>query len=74
MPSKDECKRILSRLGLTLGVSPNLISSRLLSPSDKELMLSGDVTYEHLLVHVKCWMDSGIPDYANGCAKFWKRP
>lgn len=72
MPTRDECKRILSRVGLKLGVSPNLISSRLLDPYDKELMLSGEVTFEILCVATKMWMDAAMPDYANGCAKRMK--
>jgi hypothetical protein len=72
MITKDDCKRILSRVGITLGVSPSLISTRLLGPSDKREMLSGDITYDVLLVAVKLWMDAGMPDYANGCTKRMK--
>lgn len=66
MPSTEDCKRILFKLGMKYGVSPNLISTRLLDASDKQSMLDGELDAEVLNVAVRCWIDAGIPDYANG--------
>lgn len=72
MPTRDECKRILSKIGLKLGVSPTLIATRLLSEDDKQDMVNGDVPIESLELHVKLWMDAGMPDYAHGDDKPYK--
>ena len=66
MLSADDCKRILFKTGLQLGVSPKLISTRLLSADDKQDMLNGLITPEQLLVAVKVWISNDMPDYANG--------
>lgn len=66
MPTKDECKRILFRIGIKLGVSPNLIATRLLSEEDKQDMVNGLLSIESLECHVKVWMEASMPDYANG--------
>lgn len=66
MPAREECKRILSKLGFKLGVSPALISTRLLSIDNKTDMLNGDLTTDVLECHVDVWMANGMPDYANG--------
>lgn len=49
-----------------LCVKADLISTRLLSKEDKQDMLSGLVPDEALFVAVRCWMEAGMPDYANG--------
>lgn len=64
--TKEECQKKLFQLGIKLGVSPKLISTRLLSNDDKHDMLNGLVTDEALLCHVKCWMQAGMPNYAEG--------
>lgn len=66
MKTKEECKTILFNLGIKLGVSPKLISERLLSLNDKGDMLAGFLLKEALECHIVAWMDSGMPDYANG--------
>lgn len=62
----EDCKRILFKVGVKFGVSPKLISERLLDAQDKCDMLNGEVPIAMLEVAVKAWMDAGQPDYANG--------
>lgn len=62
----DDCKRILFKVGLQFGVSPKLISERLLDVQDKCDMLNGEMPIEFLEIAVKAWMDAGQPDYAKG--------
>jgi hypothetical protein len=64
--TKEECKKILSRLGFKLGVSPRLISERLLSDQDKIDMLDGNFEISSLEASVEVWRDNGMPDYAHG--------
>jgi hypothetical protein len=49
-----------------LCVKAELISTRLLSNDDKQDMLAGLIPDETLVTAVKCWMEAGMPDYANG--------
>jgi hypothetical protein len=44
----EECKSMLFKLAVKHGISPNLISSRLLSKEDKENMLDGLISFETL--------------------------
>ncbi len=62
----DDCKRILFKVGVRFGVSPKLISERLLDAQDKCDMLNGEIPIEFLEVAVKAWQDAGMPDYAKG--------
>ena len=64
--TKEQCQKKLFHLGIKLGVSPKLISTRLLSIDDKKDMLNGLVPDETLFVAVKCWMEAGMPNYAVG--------
>jgi len=64
--TKDECKKILSKIGFKLGVSPNLIRFRLLSDNDKVDMLNGLIPIVELEANTKVWRDNGMPDYAHG--------
>ncbi len=64
--TKEECKKILSKVGFKLGVSPNLIATRLLSDNDKKDMLEGDLSIVSLEEAVEVWRDNGMPDYAHG--------
>jgi hypothetical protein len=66
MKTKEECKKILSKLGFKLGVSPALIATRLLSEDDKQDMVNGDLPLESLECAIKTWMHNGMPDYAHG--------
>ena len=65
MPTQDECKRILSKIGFKLGVSPQQISSRLLDPQDKRELLSGTLTTDALHDAVKIWIENGMHDMVN---------
>lgn len=64
--TKEECKKVLSRIGIKLGVSPNLIATRLLSDKDKLDMLEGKIEISSLKCFIEAWMKSGMPDYAHG--------
>jgi uncharacterized protein YaeQ len=66
MPTREECKKIISNMGWLCGVSPKLIATRLLSEDDKQDMLNGDLPAEALECAVKVWIENGMPDYANG--------
>jgi hypothetical protein len=75
MLTEKECKKILFNLGIELGVSPNLISTRLLDDYDKSNMMTVDFSIESLRAHIEVWRDSGMPDYANGkpCSLYVKK-
>lgn len=62
----DDCKKILFKVGMKFGVSPKLISERLLDAQDKCDMLNGEVPVEMLEIAVQAWQDAGMPDYAHG--------
>lgn len=64
--TKDECKKILFKVGIKMGVSPRLISERLLDAEDKCEMLNGETPIELLEVAVNVWKDAGMPAYADG--------
>lgn len=66
MKNSDECKKIIFNIGIKYGVSPRLISIRLLSKEDKDDMLMVNLPMESLDCAVKMWIDAGLPDYANG--------
>lgn len=72
MATREECKRVLSKLGFKLGVSPSLIATRLLSEDDKQDMLNGDLPIEALECAVMLWKDAGMPDYAHGLTDPYK--
>lgn len=64
MPTPEECKKILFKLGLKHGVSPKLISEKLLSKEDKEDMVNGQLPYESLDAHVRVWKEHGLGHYS----------
>lgn len=66
MPTVDDCKRLLFKLGIKHGISPRLISERLLSKEDKVDMLAGYITFDCLDESVFIWKDTGMRDYATG--------
>ena len=66
MPTKEQCQKILFKIGIELGVSPKLIATRLLSKEDKQDMLDGLIPIDSLVTAVRVWMMNGMPDYANG--------
>jgi len=57
---------MLFNCGIKFGVSPRLISERLLSDLDKDDMLLGFVGIVELEASVEVWRDNGMPDYAHG--------
>ncbi len=66
MLTVEQCQKKLFNLGIKLGVSPRLISTRLLSTDDKEAIMHELITDDELESHVKAWMNNNMPDYANG--------
>lgn len=66
MKTPNECKKILFSIGIKLGVSPQLISSRLLSDIDKSDMMHGLIEISSLEAYTELWRDAGLPDYAHG--------
>lgn len=68
----EECKSALFNLGIKLGVSPRLISERLLSKDDKDDMLNGLISLDELSIHCQVWLDNKMPDYANGNTACYK--
>lgn len=65
----EECKRMLFKLAIKHGVSPKLISGRLLSKEDKEDMLQGLFSWETLDCFVTVWKEQGMCNYADGSRK-----
>lgn len=72
MQTKEQCQKLLFKIGLQLGVSPKLIATRLLSAEDKEDMLNGLITVDALVTGVTVWMSNGMPDYANGKCEHYR--
>ena len=66
MPTAKECQTILFNLGIKLGVSPKLISERLLSLNDKRDMMGGSFQIVELEANIVAWKESGMPDYSHG--------
>jgi len=64
MPTREECKRMISKTAFKCGVSPRLIATRLLSEDDKQDMLNGDLSLEVLEAHVNVWKEMGLPERA----------
>jgi hypothetical protein len=65
MRTQDECKRILSKIGFSLGVSPRIISTKLMDSDDKKDLMSGKLTVESLHTAVKTWIENGMQDMVN---------
>jgi hypothetical protein len=70
--TKKQCQSILFNLGIGLGVSPRLISMRLLDDRDKEDMMLGLIEIAALRAHTALWRDNGLPDYATGSKVLYK--
>lgn len=66
MKTDSECKKLISSIGWELGVSPALITTRLLSEDDKNDIRSGSIDKVALKCAVEVWRDNGMPDYAHG--------
>lgn len=71
--TEKQCKSILFNLGIKYGVSPRMISERLLSPEDRVGMLNGDVPLESLDMHVKLWKEGGCLDMVNPDYRFYPK-
>ena len=65
MYTKKQCQKKLFQLGLKYGVSPRLISTKLLSEQDKHDMLAGILSDEALDESVKVWVAGRAPDLSN---------
>ncbi len=74
MPTPEQCRKQIFDVAIKLGVSPRLISTRLLSVDDKNDMLEGLLPTETLVTAVKAWIDAKMPDYANGSTIAYKAP
>jgi uncharacterized protein YaeQ len=61
----EACKSIIRRIALRLGVDAKLITTRLMSEDDKNDMRKGDISKVVLELHVKLWIENGMPDYVN---------
>lgn len=59
-------QKIISQVAWTLGVSPGLISTRLLDDNDKNDLRYGLLDCDALKCHVEAWKANGMPDYAHG--------
>lgn len=66
MRTDKECKSLISSVAWSLGVSPRLISTRLLDDNDKNDLRHGLVSESELECAVEVWRGNGMPDYANG--------
>ena len=65
MRTEQECKKILSKIGFKLGVSPSLISTKLLNKQDKQAMLNGEISEDILELFVSVWKSTGMHDMVN---------
>jgi hypothetical protein len=54
---------MLSKLGFKHGISPKLISTKLLDAKDKQDLLSDGLSENELSLHVAIWVKNGSPDY-----------
>lgn len=64
--NKRECQTAIFNLAIKHGVSPKLITTRLLNDIDKVDMLDGRLTIDDLEANLEVWVESGMPDYASG--------
>jgi hypothetical protein len=64
--TREQCQKILFNLGIKLGISPKLISERLLSDLDKVDMMGGVISIEALEYAIGAWRGCGMPNYAHG--------
>jgi hypothetical protein len=65
----EDCKKMLFKLAIKHGVSPTLISERLLSKEDKEDMLQDLITIDTLDLFVKVWKEYGMCNHVDGSMK-----
>mgnify|MGYP001570774667 CR=1 FL=1 len=72
VPTTEQCKHQLFKIGIELGVSPKLISTRLLSEDDKNDMVAGLIDHTTLVTAVEVWISNGMPNYAQGSTERYK--
>lgn len=60
MKTKDECRKMIFKAGIKLGVSPKLISLGLLNELDKSDLMQGLVSQDALESYAEVWRDSGM--------------
>ena len=72
MLTKEQCQKKIFQVAIKLGVSPRLITTRLLSAGDKHDMMNGLLDDESLEMHVSAWMASGMPNYTDGTGALYK--
>ena len=60
--TEQQCKSILFQLGVKYGISPKMISERLLSQVDKDDMAEGRSCLQSLENHVRVWKERGCPN------------
>lgn len=66
MLTDKQCKELIRSLSWVLGISPRLITERLLDEIDKNDIRQGVLNYDALKLNIELWRDNGMPDYANG--------
>ncbi len=69
----QQCKSMIFKSGVKYGISPRLISERMLTDDDKQDMLEGAVSQECLDLNVELWIKCEMPDYKNGSTKPYSR-
>lgn len=68
--SVEQCKRMLFKAAVKHGISPRLISERLLSKEDKDDMLQGLVSFEMLDCFITMWKANGMYNCSDGSGAF----
>lgn len=61
--NRQECQKAIFNLAVEFGVSPKLITARLLDESDKVDMMEEVLTIEALRAHIGAWKANGMMDY-----------
>lgn len=64
--SDAQCKKLISNAAWYCGVSPRLITTKLLSEQDKQDMRNGEPPQEALTNHVEAFRDAGLPNRRAG--------
>lgn len=62
----EQCKKLIFRVAMRCGVSPRLITTKLLSEQDKQDMRNGELPQEALTNHVEAFRDAGLPNRRAG--------
>lgn len=62
----QECKKLIFRVAIQCGVSPNLITTKLLSDDDKQDMRNGELSEIAPLCHVTTFREAEFPSRKTG--------